>query len=78
MASRNVAVDSLFLDEGFGALDEDTLETALETLAHLERENKLIGIISHIPALRERIPAQIRVVPQSGGKSRVEGPGVRG
>ncbi|MDR2452137.1 MAG: AAA family ATPase [Candidatus Accumulibacter sp.] len=78
MAGRNVAVDSLFLDEGFGALDEDTLETALETLAHLEREGKLIGVISHVPALRERIRAQIRVVPQSGGRSRVEGPGVSG
>ena len=76
MASRNAAVDSLFLDEGFGALDEDTLETALETLASLEREGKLIGIISHVPALRERIPVRIRVVPQSGGRSRVEGPGV--
>jgi exonuclease SbcC len=78
MASKNVSVDSLFLDEGFGALDEETLETALETLSGLEREGKLIGIISHVHALHERLAVQIRVVPQSGGRSRIEGPGVTG
>jgi exonuclease SbcC len=77
MASKNVSVDSLFLDEGFGALDEETLETALETLSGLEREGKLIGIISHVPALHERISVQIRVTPQTGGRSRIEGPGVK-
>lgn len=78
MASRNVRVDSLFLDEGFGALDEDALDTALETLAGLRREGKLIGVISHVPALRERIGTQIRVTPQAGGRSRISGPGCGG
>jgi exonuclease SbcC len=77
MVGAKVPVDSLFLDEGFGTLDEDVLDTALETLASLQRENKLIGVISHVAALRERIPAQIRVTPLSGGKSRIEGSGVK-
>jgi exonuclease SbcC len=61
MASQNVRVDSLFLDEGFGTLDNDTLETALSALSSLEQEGKLIGIISHVPALQERIPVRISI-----------------
>ena len=78
MASRKVRVDSLFLDEGFGTLDEETLDTALETLASLRQEGKLIGVISHVPALKERIRNQIVVTPQSGGRSRLSGPGCSG
>jgi exonuclease SbcC len=75
MASRNVPVDSLFLDEGFGTLDEDALETALETLAGLQQDGKLIGIISHVTALKERIGTQIQVIPETGGRSSLRGPG---
>lgn len=75
MSSRNVRVDSLFLDEGFGTLDEDALEAALETLSALQQEGKLIGIISHIPALKERIGIQIQVEPGSAGRSTLSGPG---
>jgi DNA repair protein SbcC/Rad50 len=77
MASRKVRVDSLFLDEGFGTLDEEALETALETLSGLHQDGKLIGVISHVPALRERIRSQIIVTPASGGKSTLAGPGCR-
>ncbi len=75
MASKNVRVDSLFLDEGFGTLDEEALETALETLAGLQQDGKLIGVISHVPALKERISTQIQINPQTGGRSVISGPG---
>ena len=75
MASRNVRVDSLFLDEGFGTLDEDALDIALDTLGGLRQDGKLIGVISHVAALKERIGTQIQVVPASGGKSLLSGPG---
>jgi exonuclease SbcC len=78
MASRKVRVDSLFLDEGFGTLDEETLSAALETLASLHQDGKLIGVISHVGALKERIPTQIEVIPQAHGRSHLKGPGCRG
>jgi len=77
MASRNVRVDSLFLDEGFGTLDEEALDTALQTLAGLQQDGKLIGVISHVPALRERIGTRIQVNTQPGGRSVILGPGCR-
>jgi exonuclease SbcC len=77
MASKNVRVDSLFLDEGFGTLDEEALDTALETLAGLQQDGKLVGVISHIPALRERIAAQIQITPKTSGRSHINGPGCR-
>jgi len=75
MASHNVRVDSLFLDEGFGSLDEEALNIALQTLAELRQDGKLIGIISHVPVLRDRIDVRIRVMPGPGGNSRLLGPG---
>ena len=75
MASKKVRVDSLFLDEGFGTLDEDTLEIALETLASLRQDGKLIGVISHVAALKDRIATKILVEKVSGGRSRLSGPG---
>lgn len=77
MASRNVRIDSLFLDEGFGTLDEQALDTALQALATLQQDGKLIGIISHVAALKERIATQIRVEPRGNGRSVLSGPGCR-
>ncbi|MCC6923999.1 MAG: AAA family ATPase [Nitrosomonas sp.] len=77
MASRNVRIDSLFLDEGFGTLDEAALDTALDMLAGLQQDGKLIGVISHVPMLKARISTQIEVIPQTGGRSRIVGPGVK-
>lgn len=75
MASQKVRVDSLFLDEGFGTLDEEALETSLEALSSLQQDGKLIGIISHVSALKERISTQINITPISGGHSSLSGPG---
>ncbi len=75
MAGLNARVDSLFLDEGFGALDEDSLDAALEALARLREHGKLIGVISHIPALTNRIPAQIKVSRLPGGLASIHAPG---
>ncbi len=77
MASRNVRVDSLFLDEGFGTLDDDALDTALNALSGLHQHGKLIGIISHVPAIRERISARIIVEKKSSGRSTIIAPGCR-
>ena len=70
-------IDSLFLDEGFGSLDEDALNTALEALGELRRSGRMIGIISHVAALRERIAAQIEVVYKREGVSIIQGAGVK-
>src|SRR5699024_8562198 len=75
MASHNIRVDSLFLDEGFGTLDEESLDIALDTLTSLQQEGKLIGVISHVQALKERILTQIQVTKLSGGFSKITGQG---
>jgi len=75
MASQNIRVDSLFLDEGFGTLDEESLDIALDTLTSLQQEGKLIGVISHVQALKERILTQIQVKKLSGGFSQISGQG---
>lgn len=59
--SGGVRVDALFIDEGFGALDSESLEQACETLLGLVEKNRLIGIISHVPELRDRIDCQLVV-----------------
>jgi len=72
LVSHKTSIDSLFLDEGFGSLDGDTLEVALTALDSLNASGKMIGIISHVEALKERIPAQVRVVKGGGvGHSRL-------
>lgn len=77
MASHNIRVDSLFLDEGFGTLDEESLDIALDTLTSLQQEGKLIGIISHVQVLKDRILTQIKVEKISGGFSQISGQGCR-
>ncbi len=71
LAGRNVRIDSLFIDEGFGSLDADTLDTAIAALDTLRLANKTVGIISHVELLKERIPVQIQVEKLAGGQSRL-------
>jgi DNA repair protein SbcC/Rad50 len=71
LASRKVQINSLFIDEGFGTLDADTLDVAISALENLQANGKSIGIISHVEALKERIGTQIQVSKQSGGSSKI-------
>lgn len=66
LVSAKTSIDSLFLDEGFGTLDNDTLEMALSALDSLNATGKMIGVISHVDALKKRIDVQIEVKKQSG------------
>ena len=66
LVSNKTSIDSLFLDEGFGTLDNNTLEVALDALDNLNACGKMIGVISHVEALKERIGVQIKVRKLSG------------
>lgn len=66
LVSNKTSIDSLFLDEGFGTLDNNTLEIALDALDNLNASGKMIGVISHVDALKERISVQIKVKKLSG------------
>jgi exonuclease SbcC len=76
-SNRKTSADLLFLDEGFGTLDNDVMETALNALATVKNRKKLIGIISHVDLLKDKTPARINVEPQGGGRSVLSGIGVR-
>jgi len=74
LVSHKTSIESLFLDEGFGTLDSETLDTALNALDQLNASGKMIGVISHIEAMKERIPVQIKVQKMNGlGISRLDG-----
>jgi len=72
LASQNVNIESLFIDEGFGTLDNNSLETVISTLETLQAQGKMIGIISHVESLKERITTQIQVLKKSNGVSEVK------
>lgn len=73
LAARNIKINSLFIDEGFGSLDPDTLDMAITTLEKLQAEDgKTIGIISHVDTLKERIVCQVKVNKGGNGYSTIE------
>ncbi|HCM3834141.1 TPA: exonuclease subunit SbcC, partial [Klebsiella quasipneumoniae] len=73
LVSHKTRIDSLFLDEGFGTLDSETLDTALDALDALNASGKIIGVISHVEAMKDRIPVQIKVKKINGlGYSRLD------
>jgi exonuclease SbcC len=71
LASHKVQINSLFIDEGFGTLDADTLDVAISALENLQSKGKTIGIISHVEALKERIGTQVQIIKQPGGSSKI-------
>ena len=67
-----ITLDTLFIDEGFGSLDGETLEIAMSTLDSLRSGGRTIGLISHVDAMKEQIPAKLRITVTDGGSSRVD------
>lgn len=71
LSANRVRVESLFIDEGFGSLDADTLAVAMDALDGLQAVGRKVGVISHVAEMGERIGVQIRVQRENGGRSRV-------
>ncbi|MBX9927132.1 MAG: AAA family ATPase [Hyphomicrobiaceae bacterium] len=69
LEGRQTFVETLFIDEGFGALDRDTLDAALATLETLQSHGRKVGVVTHVPAMIERIAVQVRVDKRGGGRS---------
>ena len=65
--SGGINLDTIFIDEGFGSLDSETLDYALNTLVNLQADGRLVGIISHVEELKQRIPTRLEVVKQKDG-----------
>ncbi|GHV63757.1 nuclease SbcCD subunit C [Bacteroidia bacterium] len=72
LSSQRMKVESLFIDEGFGSLDVETLRVAMDALERLQTQGRKIGVISHVPEMTERITTQIHVTKTSNGKSIVK------
>ena len=73
LSSRNISFENLFIDEGFGTLDPDTLATVIDSLAMLQSsQGKKVGVISHTDTMSERITTQIRVIKKGNGSSEIK------
>jgi exonuclease SbcC len=73
LAARNVEIESLFIDEGFGSLDPESLDQAISILENMQNEsNKSIGVISHVGELKDRIGSKIKLVRTGAGYSSIE------
>ena len=76
LTSNRLRIESLFIDEGFGSLDAETLNTAMGALMQLEAQGRKVGVISHVAEMADAIPVQIRVVKGRSGAARLEVPGM--
>ena len=72
LSSNRMRIESLFIDEGFGTLDADTLRVAMDVLERLQTQGRKIGVISHVAEMTERISTQIQVVKKTNGRSSIE------
>lgn len=72
LSSNRMNIESLFIDEGFGSLDADTLRIAMDALERLQTQGRKIGVISHVAEMTERIATQIQIVKEANGRSRVK------
>lgn len=72
LSSNRMKIESLFIDEGFGSLDIDTLSIAMDALDNLQTQGRKIGVISHVEEMKERISAQIQVIKEANGRSSVK------
>lgn len=72
LSSSKMKVESLFIDEGFGSLDPNTLNIAMDALERLHNQGRKVGVISHVQEMTERIPVQIKVSKKASGRSKVE------
>jgi exonuclease SbcC len=71
LSSNRVQVQSLFIDEGFGSLDSETLRVALDALDGLQAQGRKIGVISHVQEMTERIATRIVIAPAGAGRSTI-------
>jgi len=69
LGGKQSFADTLFIDEGFGSLDAESLDIAIDALETLQSPGRNVGVISHVEAMKDRVPVQIRVVSQGGGRS---------
>lgn len=67
--SGGISLDTMFIDEGFGTLDTESLENAIQCLVDLQNTGRLVGIISHVPELKERIDARLEIIPSAEGST---------
>lgn len=69
MNAGGVQIDTIFIDEGFGSLDSDSLNTVIDTLIEIENEGRMVGIISHVEELKNQISNKIEIEPSPSGSN---------
>src|SRR5699024_11847516 len=65
-----ISIETMFIDEGFGSLDEESLTKAIDTLIELQESGRMIGVISHVQELKHMLPARLEVIKQKEGHSK--------